>query len=150
MEVAAWHLLQTDFPIFFHTFESKRIVIRWATTNAATVMRTPPWLKSILNWTRTHGPSALRCSLRPQGYIIDIMWFRSIRGVTLRSQEVHRSEKSEKKIPEKPDFPDPDPDFRIYVHGVAMGAERATCSQNFRPLAAIVPENARSLTIIIQ
>ena len=29
-------------------------------------------------------------------------------GVTLRSQEVHRSKKSEKKIPEKPDFPDPD------------------------------------------
>ena len=32
---------------------------------------------------------------------IRIRWFRSIRGVTLRSQEVRRSEKSEKKFPEK-------------------------------------------------
>ena len=71
---------------------------------------------------------------------IRIRWYRNIRGVTLRSQEVHRSKKSEKKIPENPDFPDPDPDFRICVHAVAIGAERATCSQNFRPLAAILPE----------
>ena len=55
----------------------------------------------------------------------------------------------EKKIPENPDFPDPDPDFRIYVHGVAMGAERATCSQNFRPLAAIEAEIRPPKTIII-
>ena len=48
--------------------------------------------------------------------------------------------KAKKKFPEKPDFPDPDPDFRISVHGVAIGAERATCSQNLRPLAAVVPE----------
>ena len=68
--------------------------------------------------------------------------------MTLRSQEVHRSEKSEKKIPENPDFPDPDPDFRISAYAVAIGAERATCSQNFRPLAAVVPEIFPSLTII--
>ena len=68
-------------------------------------------------------------------------------GVTLRSQEVHRSEKS-KKIPENPDFPDPDPDFRICFHGVAIGAPRATCSQNFRPLAAVVPEIFGHITII--
>ena len=68
--------------------------------------------------------------------------------MTLRSQEAVEAKKSEKKIPEKPDFPDPDPDFRIYVHGVAMGAERATCSQNFRPLAAILSEIPTSLTII--
>ena len=53
-----------------------------------------------------------------------------------------------KKIPENPDFPDPDPDFRICFHGVANKAPRATCSQNFRPLAAVVPEIFRSLTII--
>ena len=57
-------------------------------------------------------------------------------------------EKRKKSFPENPDFLDPDPNFRIYVHGVAMGAERATCSQNFRPLAAIVPEIVPSLTII--
>ena len=63
-------------------------------------------------------------------------------------QEARRSEKSKKKIPENPDFPDPDPDFRICFHGVANKAPRATCSQNFRPLAAVVPEIFRSLTII--
>ena len=68
--------------------------------------------------------------------------------MTLRSQEAVEAKKSEKKIPEKPDFPDPDPDFRISVHAVAKGAERATCSQNFRPLAAVVPEIPGSLTII--
>ena len=36
---------------------------------------------------------------------IRIRWFRTIRGVTLRSQEVHRSEKSEKKISGKSGFP---------------------------------------------
>ena len=49
---------------------------------------------------------------------IRIRWYGNIRGVTLRSQEVHRSKKSEKKkIPEKPDFPDPDepdPDFILW------------------------------------
>merc|ERR1712079_704720 len=79
---------------------------------------------------------------------IRIRWYRNIRGVTLRSQEVRRSEKSEKKIPENPDFPDPDPDFRICFHGVANKAPRATCSHNFRPLAAVVSEIFRSLTII--
>jgi len=69
-------------------------------------------------------------------------------GSTLRSQEVRRSEKKRKKIPENPDLPDPDPDFRISSYGVANGAERATCSQNFRPLGAIVPEIFPSLTII--
>jgi len=75
--------------------------------------------------------------------------------VTLRSQEVHRSEKSEKKkFPENPDFPDPDPDFpdpdfRISSYGVANGTPRATCSQNFRPLAALEAEIFPSLTIII-
>ena len=64
-------------------------------------------------------------------------------------QEARRSEKSKKKFPENPDFPDPDPDFRISVHGVAMGAERATCSQNFRPLAALEAEMNTSKTIII-
>ena len=61
--------------------------------------------------------------------------------MTLGSQKVHRSEKSKKKkIPEKPDLPDPDPDpdFRISVHGVEIRAPRATCGQNFRPLAAIL------------
>ena len=42
----------------------------------------------------------------------------------------------------------PGPDFRICVHGVAMGAERATCSQNFRPLAAIEAEIFAFVTII--
>ena len=69
-------------------------------------------------------------------------------GVTLRSQEVHRSEKKRKKNPEKPDFPVPDPDFRISAYGIANGAPRATCSQNFRPLAALEAEITRSLTII--
>ena len=66
----------------------------------------------------------------------------------MRSQEVRRSQKKRKKIPEKPDFPDPDPDFRISAHAVAIGAERATYSQNFRPLAAIVPEITTFVTII--
>ena len=56
---------------------------------------------------------------------------------------------AKKKIPENPDFPDPDPDFRISVHGVAMGAERATCSQNFRPVAALEAEITTFITIII-
>ena len=51
--------------------------------------------------------------------------------------------------PEKPDFPDPDPDFRISAHAVAIGAKRATYSQNFRPLAAIVPEIPTFKTIIV-
>ena len=59
------------------------------------------------------------------------------------------AKKSEKKIPENPDFPDQDPDFRISVHAVAIGAERATCSQNFRPLAAIEAEIRHSQTIFI-
>ena len=59
------------------------------------------------------------------------------------------AKKSEKKFPENPDFPDPDPDFRIYVHAVAIGGPRPTCSQNFRPLATIVPEIITSKTIII-
>ena len=68
-------------------------------------------------------------------------------GSTLRSQEVRRSKKSEKKIPEKPDFPDPDgPDRRPQG---AIGGPRATCSQNFRPLALMVPENTHLKTIII-
>ena len=58
--------------------------------------------------------------------------------MTLRSQEVRRSEKKRKKIPENPDFPDPD--FRISVHAVAIEGPRPTCSQNFRPLATILPE----------
>ena len=53
-----------------------------------------------------------------------------------------------KKFPENPDFPDPDPDFRISAHRVEMGGPKATCSQNFRPLAAIEAEISRSLTII--
>ena len=52
--------------------------------------------------------------------------------------------KAKKKFLDFPDFPDPDPDFRISVHGVAMGAERATCGQNFRPLAAVVSEALRN------
>ena len=44
--------------------------------------------------------------------------------------------------------PDPEPDFRISAHAVEIGAERATCSQNFRPLAAVVPEMLRPLTTI--
>ena len=79
---------------------------------------------------------------------IRIRWYGNIRGVTLRSQEVRRSEKSEKKFPENPDFPDPDPYFRISSYGVANGAERATCSQNFRPLGAIVSKCLRHITII--
>ena len=67
--------------------------------------------------------------------------------------EVPRGRRSQKKakknFPEKPDFPDPDPDFRISVHAVAKGAERATCSQNFRPLPALEAEISRSKTIII-
>ena len=77
---------------------------------------------------------------------IRIRWYGNLRGVFLRSQGVRRSEK---KIPENPVFPDPDPDFRISAYGVAMGAEMATCSQNFRSLSGIVPEIFGSLTIII-
>ena len=42
------------------------------------------------------------------------------------------------RIFEKSGFPGSEPDFRISVHGVEIGAPRATCSQNFRPLAAIL------------
>ena len=71
-------------------------------------------------------------------------------GMTLRYQEVHRSEKkAKKKNPEKPDFPDPDPEFRISAHGVAIRGPRATCSQNFRPLATVVSELLRLKLIII-
>ena len=42
-----------------------------------------------------------------------------------------------------------DPDFRFCVHAVAIGAERATCSQNFRPLAALEAEITTFVTIII-
>ena len=56
--------------------------------------------------------------------------------------------KSEKEFPENPDFPDPDSDFRISAYGVANGTPRATCSQNFKPLAALEAEISRSLTII--
>jgi len=42
----------------------------------------------------------------------------------------------------------PDPEFRISAYGVANGAPRATCSQNFSPLAAVVLEITSSLTII--
>ena len=69
-------------------------------------------------------------------------------GVTLRSQEAIEAKKSEKKFSGKNDFPDPDPDFRFCFHAVAIRAERATCSQNFRPLAALEAEITRSLTII--
>ena len=70
-------------------------------------------------------------------------------GVTLRSQEVRRSEKKRKKKFRKIRISRIfDPDFRICFHGVANKATRATCSQNFRPLAAVVPEIFRSLTII--
>ena len=78
---------------------------------------------------------------------IRIRWYGNIRGVTLRSQEVRRSQKKRKKIPEKPDFPDPD--FRISAHHVEMGGPKTTCSQNFRPLAALEAEITRSKTIII-
>ena len=70
---------------------------------------------------------------------ISRFWF--IGGLTPRSREVRRSKKKKKiGFSKKPDFPDPDPDFRISVHGIANGAPRATCSQNFRPLAAVVSE----------
>ena len=59
-----------------------------------------------------------------------------------------KKQKKRKKIPDNPDFPDLDPDFRISVHGVAMGASKATCSQNFKALATIVPEMLRRITII--
>merc|ERR1712087_379242 len=56
--------------------------------------------------------------------------------------KLKESKKRKIRIFEKPDYPDPD--FRISVHGVAMGAERATCGQNFRPLAAVVSEALRN------
>ena len=59
-----------------------------------------------------------------------------------------RSQKKRKKISGKTGFPGSEPDFRICVHGIVMGGPRTTCSQNFIPLAAIVPEIAGSLTII--
>ena len=49
---------------------------------------------------------------------------------------------------EKSGFPGSEPDFRISAHGVAMGGPRASYSQNFIPLAALVPEIPSSLTII--
>ena len=58
------------------------------------------------------------------------------------------AKKAKKKFPEKPDFPDPEPDFRISTYAVEIGAKRATCSQNFRPLAAVVLKWTTSLTII--
>ena len=45
-------------------------------------------------------------------------------------------------------MPDPNPDFRTSAYGVANRAPRATCSQNFSILAAVVPEILGSLTII--
>ena len=59
--------------------------------------------------------------------------------------------RSEKKISGKTGFPGSGsgyPDLRISVHAVAKGAERATCSQNFRPLAAIEAEISTFVTII--
>ena len=56
--------------------------------------------------------------------------------------------KAKKFFPENPGFPDPDPDFRISAHRVEMGGPKATCSQNFRPLGAVVSKCLRPLTII--
>ena len=43
----------------------------------------------------------------------------------------------------------PDPNFRFSIHGVEIRAPRATCSQNFRPLAALEAEMTTPETIII-
>ena len=76
-----------------------------------------------------------------------IRWYRNIRGGDPEVPRGRRSQKkAEKKFPKNPDFPDPD--FRICFHAVAIGAPRATCSQNFRPLAVLEAEMLRSLTII--
>ena len=63
----------------------------------------------------------------------------------VRSIEAKKAEKN----PENPDFPDPDLEFRIFVHQVALGGKSYTCSQNFRALATVVPEILGSLTIVI-
>ena len=88
------------------SFISKRLAENFY--NRAKVLQFSPNLKGKVVWSL---PS----------YICPAGGYSTPWGVTLRSQEVHRSEKSEKKIPENPDFPDPDPDFRIYVHAVAIG-----------------------------
>ena len=63
---------------------------------------------------------------------------------------VHRSgKKAKKKIPEKPDFPDPDELDPYPVLRERWGGPRATCSQNFRPLAAIEAEITTFVTILI-
>merc|ERR1711953_992970 len=73
----------------------------------------------------------------------DLGWSRGVhRHPYCRVFKLKKSKKRKIRIFEKPDFPDPD--FRISVHGVAMGAERATCGQNFIPLAAVVSEALRN------
>ena len=59
------------------------------------------------------------------------------------------AKKAKKISGENPDFPDPDPEIRISAYGIEIGAERATCGQNFRPLAAVVTEIITLKTIII-
>ena len=68
-----------------------------------------------------------------------------IPSVTIRLEwgdhkESFEAKKKKIRIFEKSGFPGSEPDFRISVHGVEIRAPRATCSQNFRPLAAVVSE----------
>ena len=78
-----------------------------------------------------------------------IRWFRSIRGVTLRSHEVRRSKKKRKKNSGKTGFPGSGSGFPDQGHGYAIGGPRATCSQNFIPLAVLEAEIFHYKTIII-
>ena len=80
---------------------------------------------------------------------IRIRWFRSIRGWPWGPKRSIEAKKSEKKISGKTGFPGSGWTGSVPRPQGAMGVPRATCSQNFRPLAALVPEILRSETIII-
>ena len=64
--------------------------------------------------------------------------------MTLRSQEAVEAKKKRKKNSGKTGFPG----SGSSAHAVAIGAERAICSQNFRPLAATEAEIFAFVTII--
>ena len=72
----------------------------------------------------------------------------TIRGPSGGQGKSVEAKKAKIRIFEKMDFPDPDPDFRISAHRVATGGPKATCSQNFKALAAVVLKWTSSLTII--
>ena len=53
----------------------------------------------------------------------------------------HKLKKTKSGFFEKSGFPGSEPDFRISVHGAAMGGPRSTYNQNFMALAAVVSKS---------